>query len=432
MGNNEMTNYDSKEYKRSRCAYIGQATFQYFVRLLVADAFLAKLLMHIGISDSLIGIISSFISLAFIIQLMTIFVVKMKVGTKKLVTVFETVSIFFFMLLYLIPFLPITKAQKTIVIIASIVIAYGASYLVSSICFKWTSSYVDPRKRGTYCSTMEIISLISGIVFTAIIGFIIDRYEAIGDLEGSFLFIAAAILILNILSFASFMMIKKEDKARQLEENRPLKEVMKNTFGKKEFNYILIIAVLWQMAVYFTVGFMGTFKTKELGLSLLSIQIINMAGNLMRMALSRPLGKFSDKYSFSKGFRVGLYLLALAFLINIFTTNETRFLIVLFTILYNCSFAGTNQNSSNVIFSYVDSAYIVQAMALKSCISGFCGFGASILAGIVLEWVQNNGNKVLGIPMYGQQFLSIISLGLTIAAIIFSQKVVEKQKIKIQ
>lgn len=57
--------YDSPEYKRSRGAYIVQCAMYYLVTLLVTDVFLAKLLGSIGIKDSLIGIISSFVSLAF-------------------------------------------------------------------------------------------------------------------------------------------------------------------------------------------------------------------------------------------------------------------------------------------------------------------------------------------------------------------------------
>ena len=47
--------YNTKEYKSSRIAYAMQCTFEYFVMLLVADAFLANLLSNMGISDALTG-----------------------------------------------------------------------------------------------------------------------------------------------------------------------------------------------------------------------------------------------------------------------------------------------------------------------------------------------------------------------------------------
>ena len=54
-----------------------------------------------------------------------------------------------------------------------------------------------------------MISLFTGIIFTAVIGYIIDRYEGIGNLDGGFLFIAISIFILNICNFICLMVIKK-------------------------------------------------------------------------------------------------------------------------------------------------------------------------------------------------------------------------------
>ena len=76
-------NFNTTQYKRSRGAYMAQCTVEYFITLLVTDAFLTKLLTHIGISDYLVGIISSFISMAFVIQLAAIFLVRINVSTKK-------------------------------------------------------------------------------------------------------------------------------------------------------------------------------------------------------------------------------------------------------------------------------------------------------------------------------------------------------------
>ena len=69
--------YQSSVYKRSRRAYCMQAAFEYFIAILVSDAYLAKLLTHIGLDDSLIGIIASLISAAFLFQLTAVFIKKM-------------------------------------------------------------------------------------------------------------------------------------------------------------------------------------------------------------------------------------------------------------------------------------------------------------------------------------------------------------------
>ena len=430
---NSMNKFNSSEYIRSRKAYVVQSTSEYFVSLLVTDVFLAKLLSSIGISDSLVGIISSFVTLAFVFQVLTLFMTKIKVNSKKTVMLFDTISIFCFMFMYLIPFLPVGKTQKTVLLILSILMAYFCKYLIVNICFQWANTYVDPTKRARFSSIKEIISLVSGVIFTALVGFAIDKFEEYNNLSGGFLFISAAIFILNVCNFISLACIKKDKpSADNSKNNSSLMLVLRETVGNKNFKSVIILTILWDVARYSSVGFLGVFKNKDLMMSVFLVQLINMIANITRVFISKPLGRYSDKNSFSKGFELGLWMAATAFFVNMFTTKTTWFFIIIYTILYNCSYAGTNQNSFNIVYSYVNSKYIVQAMAIKNCIGGLFGFAASILGGKILDAVQTNNNMIFGIHIYGQQILSAISFVITLIAIIFIRKVIEKQKILIQ
>jgi hypothetical protein len=120
---------------------------------------------------------------------------------------------------------------------------------------------------------------------------------------------------------------------------------------------------------------------------------------------------------------------AAGYLVNMFTTPSMWWLVILYTVLYHVACAGTSQNMMNMVYSYVDRKYFVQASAIKYSVSGLCGFGASMLASRILNAVQQGGNTFLGISIYGQQLLSAISLVLVLIAILFVKLVVEKQKI---
>ncbi len=432
MNKSNIIDYGSPSYKRSRFAYTSQCTFEYFASLLLTDAFLAKLLTSIGISDTLVGIISSVISLAFLVQLMSIFLIKSTANTKRIVIIMDTFSQVLFMLMYFIPFMNVSSDIKKLFVISFIMLGYFLKYFIYSIYFKWANSFVAPTNRATFGAIKEIISLISGIIFTAIFGYIIDSFESVGNLNGGFLFIAGSMLIINICNFVSLALIKKEDKKETNEDRIPLKEVIANTIGNKAFRNIIILTVLWDIARYTTMGFMGTFKTKDLMLSVFFIQMINMIANLCRIFASQPFGKYSDRRSFAKGFELALCFAALAFFANIFTTKSFYFPVIIYTILFSISQAGTNQNSFNIVYSYVDSRYISQAMAIKNSMGGICGFGASLLASRILALVQANGNMVFGIKIFGQQLLSGISFIITIVLIFFVHFVIAKKKVRIQ
>jgi len=241
-------------------------------------------------------------------------------------------------------------------------------------------------------------------------------------------FIAGALLYLAICNFACLSIMKNMEKEPQ-EQSLKFRDVIKNTFCNKGFISITVLTVLWNIAQGTTIGFLGIYKTKELAFSIATIQIINIVGNAARVVISRPLGRYSDKTSFAKGIKLAVMLAGAAFLINSFTTPETRWLIVVYTILHSCCIAGTNQNMYNITYSYVPKEYFSQALAIKNCIGGLFGFAASLVSGKIVAAVQANSYTIFGIRIYAQQVLSFISFLVCMLIIVYITLVVEKQRI---
>ncbi len=404
-----MNIYDSKEYKRSRIAYIFESTFEYFISLLVGDAFLAKLLSSTGMSDSLVGILSSVTALVFMFQVFSVFLVRLKFSTKYTIMVMDFLSVTLYALMYLTPFIKIPQSQKATILAVFVLLATLIKHTIISMIFKFGNSCVDPAKRASFSATKEMFSLVTGMVFTAIVGYVFDKFEFGGNINGGFMFIFVLIAVLNVSNLVSIGLMKKETNIERQGDSEPFGVVIKNTLGNKKFRHVIIGTSLYKMAVYFTIGFMGIYKTKQLMYSAFAIQVINIVSNIVRMLISKPFGKYSDNKSYTLGLRLGMLICAAAFFINIFTTGATRYLVIVFTILYSCSLAGTNQNGYNITYSYVDTKYITQAIAIKNCIGGLFSFGASLLGGKILSVVQQNGNMVFGINIQGQQLLSFIS-----------------------
>ena len=111
------------------------------------------------------------------------------------------------------------------------------------------------------------------------------------------------------------------------------------------------------------------------------------------------------------------------------TTPATRYLILGYSLFYSCCFAGLNQNMQNIIYSYVDSRYFVQASAIKNSIGGLCGFAAAFLGSRILSAVQARGKTILGVTVYGQQILAAGSVILLLAAALYTRLVIEKQQV---
>lgn len=422
--------YASNEYKRTRGAYAMECTFEYFVSILVSDAYLSNLLDHMGVSDGTIGIISSLISFAFLFQLFAIFAVKHIKNVKRSAIFFHFISELFFMSVFLVPFLPAAREYKTAIVIGCIILAYFGNYLVTSVIFKWGMSYVDNRKRASYSATKEMISLICGMVFTLAIGYAVDRFAEAENVEGGFLFVAGAILVSSILDLICLIIMKSPENVEDDEQDEPILRVIKKLFKNKAFICTLIAGMLLFSSEYLTNSFMGIYKTSktELNFTVGEVQVINIIGCLFRFALSKPLGKFSDKTSYSTGFFVGSLMLCLCFFFNIFTTPSSRWMVYVYTLLYHGSFAATSQNFLNMTFDYVENKYFVQASSIKAAAAGTCGFLSTLIGARLLSGVQKSGNTVFGIEMRGQQLLSVISFVLALTLVFFVQFILKKQK----
>lgn len=432
--NTEVSVYDSKAYKRSRMAYKMECTFEYFVAILMGDAFLAKLLTDMGFSDAETGIISSLITLAFLFQLVSIFVIRKVTNTKLFAIIFHTASQIFFMSLYLMPFMPFAEGFKKPLVVVCILVAYFGNYMVSTLIFRWGNSFVNPKKRAGFTAGKEIISLISGMVVSFGAGYVMQVFEKNGNLRGGFIFAAIAILVFCISDLAMLLIIKNDIKPKQKkEEGSSMKDIVANTIFNRNFLSVVVLMILWDSSRYIVLGFLGTYKNSLFTLGV--VQIISVAGQLARAVTSRPFGKYTEKRTFAKGIELGLIIAAVATFANIFTTPETSFFIIIYTILYNVCLAGVSGNITNITYSYVDSRYFAEASAIKNSIAGLFGFGASLLGGVILDVVQNNQDKIqeiIGFTLYGQQVLSAISFVMFIITILFTHFIVGKQKVMIQ
>jgi hypothetical protein len=430
MNELQKSEFNSAGYARSRFAYIGECAFEYFIALLVADPFLTKLLLYIGLDDATVSVIQSLISVAFLFQLCSLLVVQRISNVKRVATLIHCIGQAMFLFLYLVPFLPFETKYKGVITVACFLVAYLGNYMVTSVIFRWGNSFVDPGRRARFAATKEMVSLFCGAVVTFVMGIVVDHFEKIGKLRTGFIVTAIVMACVCALDLVCLLMMKNRIAPKpQKGEIEPVFKVVKKLFANKGFLCLLAVAILWQCAHYSILGAIATYKQVELGMTVVLIQIINIAGQLTRFAVSRPIGRFTDKRSYTRGLILGFSLVATAYFINVFTTPETWWLIIGYTLLYNAAMAGIGQNLNNIVYNFVEDKYFVQASALKNSIGGAIGFMVALGSSAVMRSVQANGNEIFGVSIYAQQILSGVAFLFTVLAIIFSYKFLEKRKI---
>lgn len=413
-------------YKTSRILYIIEASLEYFISLLVTGAYLAKVTSAIGLSDSLTGILTSFVSLGCGFQIIAIFLANQR-PVKRWITVLHSVNQLFFTLIYLVPFVKLSQTQKTVLFVLFLLVGHIINNVVNSPKINWFMSLVDDHKRGSFTASKEMVSLIGGMVFSFAMGAVIDRFEMAGDLNGAFIVCGISVFVLMLLHSATLIFAKEKESTQ--EEKISTKQLLIELIKDKNLFKVILISVLWNVVNYVATPFYGSYQIKELGFSMTFVSVLSAGYAIVRTIFSKPMGKFADKYSFAKMLNICFVVMLVAFGFNVFTVPENgKVLYTIYYMLYAVGMAGINSATINLIYDYVDKEKRVGALALKSTLAGFTGFFTTLAVSPLVSYIQNNGNVFLGVFVYAQQVVSVIAVVLLIVLILYLNLVVRKIK----
>jgi len=424
-----MNDISVKNLKRSKNMYIFQAALEYFISILVTGSYLATLTKELGFSDSLTGILSSFISLGCLFQLLSLSLRRKKV--KNVVTVFSILNQLLFMLLYVIPLTNFEKQTKIILFIILIFSAYLIYNFVHPKKINWLMSLVEDNHRGSFTANKEIVSLVSGMIFTFGMGAVVDYFSETGKIHLAFVFSVIVIFVLMVLHSLT-MIFAIEKKMPQRSKNSflsTLNELIKN----KNLIKVSIIFILYYIATYVSTPFYGTYQIGELGLDLKFVSLAVMSGSVSRILFSKFWGRYADKNTFVGMIEKCFVFLGLSQLCIIFAVPSTgKIMLITYNILHGIALGGINSALINLIFDYVPIEKRADSLAITQAISGLTGFLTTLCISPLVSYIQNNNNSILGLSIYAQQFVSIIALAFTIFSIFYTRCVfIKNAKLKI-
>lgn len=413
------------EYALTRALYIIEAALEYFISIAVGTVYLANITSYIGIPDWITGIMTSFVSLGCGFQIIAVFIAH-KTPVKCWVSIIHVLSQCMFSLMYFIPLLNISRTAKTTVLIITLFSAQIMHNAINSPKINWYMSAVDDKKRGSFTANKEIVSLIGGMVFSFALGTLTDYFENEKNMKGAFA-VCGCLLIFLMGLHTLTLVFAKEKKTQNAQKCDRVS--VKSIFLNKTLIKIAFVFVLWNIASYTTVSFMGTYQRSELGFTMGFSSLVIAIGSIMRALFSRPLGKFADRRGFYKMLYICFFIEAVAFLLNIFTApGNGRVMYTLFHILYCIGCAGINSSIINLVYDYVKVEERTGAVAIVNTLSGFSGFFATLLISPLVSFVQSRENMIFGISVYAQQINSLISLLVTVFILTYLYFVIGKIK----
>lgn len=414
---------------RNKRLYIAEATLEYIIALLVEGAYLSRMTMAIGLSDTVTGIIHSILSLGNLFGLISMLITKRKM--KKFVIGMSIANQLMFMLLYVIPITgtAIPKGVKSAAFIILIIGAYLIYYIAHPKKINWLMSSVKDSERGSFTANKEIVSLVAGIAFNYLMGFVVDYYVAKDELKIAFIICGAVIFISSVFhTLMLFLYPEKEVEVSEEKKPTALKDIF-SLFKDKSVMSITVLFAIWYFAQKSTGAYLSTYELKELQFTQTFIAILTSLSSVARILFSRYFGRYADRHGFASLLRICFAVAAVAYAAVIFATPTTgKYCFVIFKVLTGVSMAGINSSVINLVYDLVAKEKRANALALTQAVAGTVGFLSALIVSPLVSYIQNAGNKFLGVSVYAQQVLAIITTVITIIALLYVQFVLMKIK----
>ena len=419
----EQINLPKDGYEKSRVLYIIEAAVEYFVSIMISNNYLVYLTNALGIGDSIVAILSSFVSLGCSFQLIALLM--QGTGSKKRFTILLTMlaEIAFFSL-YLMPLINIDKELKIGIFIALLLFGHMMNNVVSPAKNKWKRGILREGREGRFSSLNEMISLTSGIVFTMTLGMLIDHFDAKGNTTAVFILGACAIFTFSLIQLLCMIYMKEKDDDIATPDTTGAASRLKAALTDKATLLLLPAYVVIQFIQIGTTSFFGTYAINDLGFTMTAISLISTGYAIVRSLFSVPMGIVGDRYSFLLAMSIGLGAFAVA-LFSIAMGGRTSYII--YYMLYAIALASMNTGKVHLIFTYVPHEKRMSAFSLLFAISGAFGFISSLVFQPLFNSIKNAGNKFLGIEnVYPQQVISMIGAICLPLVIIYLNTVIRK------
>ncbi len=437
-----------QDMKKSRIYYTTADTAAQTIGQLAGGTFLATLMSYSGISDANIGIITSLLSLAALIQLFLINYLKRIKKYKFLVTITALQRVLF-AALYFVPLLTVSNNAKALLIAGLYFLGQIFVQIGIPASQDWIASLVPSRLRGKYFSIKDSVAVFVVSSFMLICGMIMDYFKKSNLLMG-FILIGAILLILSVINVVGFSMMKEPRTsyldmngkemhgrlAKKAKEHLPpkkeqsiLSEIKEAVYDAK-YRKAFTVQCLYTLAFYICAPFNSSYWINDLKLPYTFMMLFIFIFNLYRIYITPKLGRMADKHGMGKILRYTLFILGVNFLIITFTMPFNAYpMYILASITGSTAWAFVGIGLFGIQLDFYRNDKRMIWLTLTSSVCGLFGFLVSIVGGSLLTFLQKADLHLFGLKIYAQQILNLLGFLIIVLAVIYIKLQIETQKI---
>jgi len=410
--------------------YVVDAALEYFVSILTAGAYLAKLTSTLGLSDSLTGILSSFISLGGALSLFSVLVTRRK-PIKRKVLILQLICQLCFVLIFSTQLFGFKNELAILIFCLLFSVGYALYNIIFTVKADWYLGLVDKSFRGRFTALAQNTALGTGMLFSICMGYVIDYFDAENNTQGFLITTSVILAVIGLLRVITVILSREKEYTDEETREESFLVQFKSLLKNKKFIILNIYFILNSIMRHCAVPFFGTYQIKELGFTMVYVSIIGIVHSVSRIGGTYIFGRIGDKRGLNSVLYATCFLNSLSMLLAIFIVPENGvWLYLIFDILNAAAIGSLSICQVNSLLEVAGPGERSAAVAIKYSVSGLSGVLATLGFSAIVDHIQANGNKLFGIEAYAQQFMSVIAFVLSVVLFIFSAVFIAKRKPK--
>lgn len=373
---------DNLELSRRRFVLEGCLANAIFT--LTSGAFLVGYASYLGANEQFNGIIVALPLLANIIQLFSPLVFEKLSRRRPLIVALCLFYRTLLCLMMFIPFVTDSKPARLLILGGMYFLAYCAAGFLTPAAASWIISLVPDKLRGRYFGLRDMCILASAAVLSLVMGRVLDLFKSNRQDYLGFVVVFSVALVITLFNVLTLKRIR-EPEVKPYDQNLDIKGLISIPLRDKQFLKVVLLNILWNLSVQFSLPFFSVYMVNGLKLSYTYIMVIGIILSCVQSYSARIWGRISEKKSWEFTTVASMAVLGVVHVTWSFINHNTYFVIIPFVqVLAGIGWAGVNMSLFNIQFKYAPQEGRTVFIGFNAALAGAAGFFSALMGSFVV------------------------------------------------
>lgn len=413
--------------KRHYYMYLFETLFDSTVAALVSGTFFAKLTTSLGISDATTAVLAQVGNLTIVLYLLSAFVSRSR-RMKPIILSMQFAYQFLISLIYVLPLFAFPIGTTEFLLFALMLSAKAISFCYAGAKSGWFVANIPEEKRASFFGISQGIVYAFIFVVDILVGMMMDRMEANGNLVGAFAVIFVILLALTALNVLTIFLTRPPSEDFHGAKGEGVRVIVKDLIRNDGFRTLTIQRLIFSAASLATTAYLSTYLIVDAGISMQDAALFAAFHSLIYAAFLALWGKIGERFSLLKIYYVGMVLVALSSLVVVFMSPENYLVpYMIHIVLINCGNAAYGVGYMLTYRIMPESHYPAASAISTIPISLLSFFGTLALAPLFNFLKYDLNSTLFGKTVYAQQTFSVLGTVLHIVSLLYLFLVVHKR-----